>query len=69
MNIIISYYAMIYPRFVDMMWYKAFSVWLTLRLGVNVLFQVRASQGAHVRTERVNGMKRINCIKLYLLII
>ena len=25
--------------FVDMMWYKAFSVWLMLRLGLNVLFQ------------------------------
>jgi len=27
--------------FVDMMWYKAFSVYLVLRHGMNVLFQVR----------------------------
>jgi hypothetical protein len=25
--------------FVDMMWFKAFSVWLTLRVGMNVIFQ------------------------------
>lgn len=25
--------------FVDMMWYKSFSLWLTLRMGYNVLFQ------------------------------
>ena len=28
--------------FVDMMWYKAFSVWLVLRLHYNVLFQVKS---------------------------
>ena len=26
--------------FVDMMWYKAFSIYLVLRRGINVLFQV-----------------------------
>ncbi len=25
--------------FVDMMWYKTFSVWLLLRRGINILFQ------------------------------
>ncbi len=27
------------PIFIDMMWYKSFSVWLLLKLGFNVLFQ------------------------------
>ncbi len=27
------------PIFVDMMWYKAFSVWILLKMGYNVLFQ------------------------------
>eukprot|EP00605_Chrysophyceae_sp_TOSAG23-4_P002531 GSChrysophyteH1.ASY1.ANO1.2796.1 assembled CDS len=27
------------PIFVDMMWYKSFSVWILLRMGLNVLFQ------------------------------
>jgi len=38
----LSYAMLCYHRvFVDMMWYKAFSVYLVLRHGMNVLFQVR----------------------------